>query len=422
MMTNKKITIFLVAAFFILAFSSCSKKHHNLSNASFETDYTQELEGNVPGVKFAVAPGTPGNPLSAGVYHTCAVTSTGAVKCWGDNSSGELGNGTTTTSLGPVDVSGLTAGIIAVKGGGALDTFPPHTFTCALTSAGTVKCWGNNNYGMLGNGTTTDSFTPVDVSGLDGIEEITAGGKHACILNSQDRIKCWGENSSGQLGDGTLVNSSIPVDVKFGGKGKRKLRATSITAGGHHTCAITTQDKVKCWGLNSHGQVGQTSDNMASTPVDVPGLQNIFTLSAGDNHTCAVTNTGNVQCWGDNSDGQLGSDTVTGSSVPLDVPGLTDAVAVSAGGKHTCVITTSGEVQCWGDNSSGQLGNGTTENSFTPVNVSGVANVVALSAGGNHTCAMTSSGVILCWGGNYYGQLGNGTTTESAMAVSVAGF
>jgi alpha-tubulin suppressor-like RCC1 family protein len=362
-----------------------------------------------------------GSAISASDEHTCALTSAAGVQCWGSNSSGQLGNGTTTDSSTPVDVSALGSGVVAISAG--------SDFTCALTSAGAVKCWGSNGSGELGNGTTTNSSTPVDVSGLSsGVVAISAGPSAACALTSTGAAKCWGSNGFGQLGDGTTTDSSTPVDVIGLSSGVVAIDANSY----RHTCAVTSGGAAKCWGRNSDGQLGDGTTTDSSTPVDVSGLSSgVVAISVGGFHTCALTRGGAVTCWGDNEwAGQLGDGTTTDSATPVAVIGLSSGVsAISAGGYYTCAVTTAGAAKCWGSNTYGQLGDGTDIDRLTPVDVSGLASgVSAISAATNtsddvdHTCALMSAGAVLCWGYNGSGQLGDGTTADSSTPVYVQGF
>ena len=249
--------------------------------------------------------------VSAGGGHTCALIDPGAVKCWGDNAHGQLGDGTKMNSSVPVDVKGLGSGMAAVSAGAG--------HTCALTDSGAVKCWGYNLDGQLGDGTNTQSSVPVDVKGLgSGVAAISAGRFHTCVLTHSGAVKCWGENLEGQLGDGTEKGSSVPVDAKG-----LDSREAAITAGGSHTCALSDSGAAKCWGANFSGELGNGTEKNSSLPVDVSGLgSGMAEISAGTNHTCALTDSGAVKCWGANRYGQLGDGTTTKSSVPVDVKGL----------------------------------------------------------------------------------------------------
>lgn len=307
--------------------------------------------------------------ISAGDGHTCALTTSGGVKCWGWNGHGQLGDGTTTDRTTPIDVSGLASSVTAISAG--------YQHTCVVTTDGAAKCWGNNSSGQLGNGTTIYSTTPVEVSSLaSGVAAISAGEHHTCALTTAGGVKCWGYNYYGELGDGTTTHSTVPVDVSGLTSG-----AVAVSVGNGHTCALTTSGGVKCWGRNGEGQLGDSTTTNHSTPVMVSGLMSgVAAISSGSNHTCALTTPGGAKCWGYNGYGKLGDGTYNSSSVPMDVIGLTAGVlAVSAGDMHTCAPIDSSDVKCWGHNQSGQLGNGTAQNwSAVPVDV---ANGVAFIQG-----------------------------------------
>lgn len=307
--------------------------------------------------------------LAAGGAHTCVIMGTGGVKCWGYNGYGQLGDGTTTDRTAPVDVVGLSGDVIALAAG--------QYHTCAVTSTGGVKCWGYNGYGQLGDGTTTDRSAPVDVVSLNNdTTTISTGPRHTCAIPSAGGVKCWGYNNSGQIGDGTRgVNRLTPVAVT-----DLDGVMTALAAGTAHTCAVTSIGGVKCWGDNYSGQIGDGTIGtgaMRLKPVDVVGLASgITALSAGEAHSCGVTSAGGVKCWGDNFWCQRGDGTcgVEASRLtPVDVVGLgARIVAIDAGSRHTCARTSAGGVKCWGYNYYGQLGDGTTTISNpTPVNVVG---------------------------------------------------
>jgi alpha-tubulin suppressor-like RCC1 family protein len=271
--------------------------------------------------------------VAAGTAHTCAVTAGGGARCWGWNLYGQLGDGTTTDRAAPVGVSGLYSGVTAVAAN--------HSHTCAVTTSGGVKCWGRNNYGQLGDGTTTDRRTPVNVTGLSsGVAAVATGGSHTCALTTNGGVKCWGFNMFGQLGDGTTTNRATPVDVIGLSSGVAAVAAgggstcalttgggvkcwggtpvdviglssgvAAVSAGNSHTCALTTAGGVKCWGYNYYGQLGDGTTTNRTTPVDVSGLNSgVAAVATGGSHTCALTTNGSVKCWGRNTSGSLGLD------------------------------------------------------------------------------------------------------------------
>lgn len=350
--------------------------------------------------------------ISAGWYHTCALFGNGGVKCWGANDSGKLGDGTTESSSTPVAVSGLGSGVTAISAGA--------DHTCALTDAGGVECWGGNVIWQLGDGTTHDSSVPVAVSGLtSGVTAITAGADHTCALTDTGAVECWGFNMRGQVGVATNADTSTPVVVSGLGSAVQ-----AIEAGAYHSCALTSSGAVDCWGADEVGELGDGKTHDRSIPVAVAGLASgVTAISAGYQHTCALTGAGGVECWGfyflGTQDGASDE-----SSTPVAVSGLESGVtAISSGDYHTCALTSAGGVECWGSNDYGQLGDGTTESSSTPVAVAGLASgVSAISGGGwEYTCALTNVGQVMCWGINDYGQLGDGTTESRLTPVAVSG-
>jgi alpha-tubulin suppressor-like RCC1 family protein len=401
--------------------------------------------------------------IAAGATHTCALTTFGGVKCWGDGNVGRLGNGATSDQSTPVDVL-ATGGGTALSGVTQIAAGVSHT--CALTTSGGVTCWGLGGGGQLGNGATPGTqSTPVDVVAtgqgqggiaLSGVTQIAAGGAHTCALTTSGGVKCWGLGSSGQLGNSaTPATQTTPVDVvATGGSGGTLSGVTQITAGSTHTCALTTSGGVKCWGLGSSGQLGNgATPATQTTPVDVcvtattPGtcdgtpLRGISQIAAGATHTCALTTSGGVTCWGYGGYGQLGTGATHPQSTPVDVcvtvttPGTCDGTPlrgisqIAAGGYHTCALTTSGGVKCWGYGADGQLGNGATPpDQRIPVDVvatgqgpggAALSGISQIAAGGNHTCALTTSGGVTCWGYGDFGQLGNGAGSRQSTPVDV---
>ena len=343
--------------------------------------------------------------VSAGNSHSCAVSTAGGVKCWGLST---LSDGSTTNSAVPVDVVGLGSGVKAVSAG--------LGYTCAVTLAGAVKCWGDNTYGQLGNGTTTSSAVPVGVVGLgSGVVAVSAGEFHSCAVTSAGAVKCWGHNAFGEVGDGTTTDSAVPVGVVGLGSG-----VVAVSAGEFHSCAVTLAGAVKCWGFNAVGELGDGTTAQSVAPVGVVGLgSGVVAVSASGFHSCAVTAGGSVRCWGRNPNGELGDGTTIDSAVPVGVVGLgSGVVAVSASRSDSCAVTSLGAVKCWGY---GDLGAGASTQSAVPVGVVGLGSgAVAVSAGGHHSCVRTSAGAVRCWGDNAQGELGVGATSESSVPVVVA--
>ena len=353
--------------------------------------------------------------IASGAYHSCALMENDTVQCWGQNTNGQLGDGTNNNALSPVTVKGLS-GVNAIASG--------TLFSCALLSDGTVQCWGDNQHGQLGNGTTTSSNAPVAVSGLSGVTSITAGGFDVCATIAGGTAKCWGDDDSGQLGNGQMVDSSTPVQVS-GLSGT----VTQLAAGQYHTCALMQDTTVECWGDDEYGQLGDgitLSDSpwVSLTPVQVVGLSNVQALGAGPYGACALVSGGTVQCWGSNQYGELGNGTITDSNLPVAVSGIGSAKTIAVGTFHACAAMNDGTEQCWGWNGTGgtgygQLGNGTFTDSSTPVSVLYLNGVSAISANLYNSCAVLSDGSAHCWGNNSSSQLGNGGTLAAGYPTTV---
>jgi alpha-tubulin suppressor-like RCC1 family protein len=348
-----------------------------------------------------------GVAITAGNGTSCAVLSNRTAQCWGDNSFGEIGNGTTSQflyALGP-DTPVLVSGIDNVVAIGA-----GESHTCALLSDNTVRCWGYNGNGQLGNGTVSNASTPVPVSGLNTATAISVGSNHTCARLADGTAQCWGDGSGASLN--LIATSPVPV------AGLNTV--TAVSAGGNHSCALLSDTTVQCWGSNLYGQLGNGTTVSSSAPVAVSGLTGVAAISARVSHTCALLLDGTVECWGYNNDGELGNATTGGSTTPVAVSGLSGVAAISdgagdaGGGSHTCALLLDGTVQCWGFAIAG-----TNTNSSVPVVVSGLSGVVAVSAGEAHTCALLSDTSMRCWGSNAAGQLGNRTRTDSSVPVPV---
>lgn len=335
---------------------------------------------------------------------TCAVMVDRTVTCWGDNSDGQLGNllfGPGSRAVVPIPVTG-PADAAGLSVGG--------DHVCANTVDGTVRCWGANSAGQLGNGTFVGSNVPVDVAGLTGVRQVSAGYGRTCALLGDGTVRCWGRATGPGGADGA---SPVPV-AGLGG-------VTALTAGSWHQCALLADRSVRCWGDNQFGQLGNGTTTDSATPVPVAGsLPPVTAITAGAEHTCALDATGEAWCWGFNRYGQLGqgSPGETPITIPSRVLGTLGASAIDAGGETTCALVVGGSVSCWGDNTDGGLGTGTTTLSARPNLVLGLRGATSVSAGGA-SCATLPDGRADCWGGDRSGQLGRGTTDPGPIPAPV---
>lgn len=364
-----------------------------------------------PGTDAPIAPGTdapaiPTGPtlvsLAAGHYVTCGVLDDGTARCWGDNREGQLGDGTTTSSVTPVEVSGLTDATAIATG---------YEFSCALRSGGTVVCWGSGSNGRLGNGASDDSLVPVPVTGLTNIVEIGAGQSTACALEDDGTVWCWGRG--GDHGTTSFADTNVPVEVP-GLTGVAHLSTASHggTSYSSRTCGVRDDGTAFCWGFNDDGQNGVGDQSLVRTPADMMGVDDATAITAAMTHTCVVRADG-TYCAGSGS--MIGDGSVDRRFVATEVMTSVTFESLASGWEHTCGLTSGGDVWCWGRNGSGQIGDGeeiTIGDQRLVPSQADVTNVVLLAAGMSHTCAHTESGVTYCWGRNEYGERGSGTPSS----------
>jgi len=383
--------------------------------------------------------------LAIGRNHTCAVLANGSAACWGSNADGALGTVSRSDSVTPVAVDGLDG---TTPSRTAVSLANAATHACAVKGDGSAVCWGDNYYGQLGDGTATDSFTPVAVSGLDGSSPestataISVGVNHSCALLGDGSVKCWGGNSFGQLGDGSGIDKLTPVTVSgLDGSGPASA-ATSLALGDHMACVVRQTGALVCWGANGYGQLGDGTTNGAGalTPVAVVGLdgttldRTVLLVSPSGYHTCAVLGDGSAKCWGYNGEGSLGDDTTDDSRTPVSVVGFDGStpakrvVSISSGDATSCAVSGTGVAYCWGYNYNGQVGDGTNSDSLVPAQVVGLdaatpaQTALSITTSQSNSCAVLADGRAVCWGDNGDGALGDGTTNDSSTPVAVYGF
>lgn len=415
-------------------------------------------QANSPTPVQPIAAGSGIVEVRAGSAHTCARAGTGTVQCWGSNGSGQLGNGIAlpgpTAVTAPVPVTGLADAASLALG---------NFHSCAVTTSGAARCWGANGLGQLGNGSTsaTGVSTPTPVSTLaSGVAQLAGGGQHTCARTTAGAALCWGDNAQGALGDLSFVQRLQPTPVNgltsgvvaiaandssscaatatgasCWGRGSEAQNGVSfplsvtgpgtvagigagiadLSARGNVVCARMAGGGAQCWGENFNGQLGRYYLAWRIQPTAVTGAWSgaITYVAMGYAHACVLRSGGGVECVGNNAQGQLGNGAAGNSMTPVAVQGLSNVIALASGWLHTCAVLVGGGVRCWGRNAEGQLGDGSNVSSNVPVNVSGLANVVGVTAGAYHTCAVTGAGALHCWGRNAEGQLGLGNTSAA---------
>lgn len=364
--------------------------------------------------------------VSAGLLHTCAVTVTNNLYCWGWNRDGEIGDGSHTDRVYAVRVSRALSYGNASAGG---------AHSCAVTTGGAPYCWGLNLTGQLGDGSTASQSLPTAVTGGRTLLGVVSGGTFTCGIASADSSAyCWGWGRYGQLGSrptetcatssGSEPCSRTPIAVSGG------MRFIAVSAGPLHTCGVATDSTAYCWGGNSAGQLGNGTTADTVKPVAVSGSLKFAAVTLGFSHSCGLTPGGDAYCWGDNTWGQVGDTLQTSVATPVRVVDGHSFLWLSAGATHTCGIETGNTAWCWGQNASGQLGAEAPETcvaspvvspcSRRPLAVATSERFASISGGTHHTCAVTTSGRAYCWGDNGNGQLGTGNRNDSSVPVLVA--
>jgi len=370
--------------------------------------------------------------LSVSSNNNCLVSYSGAGWCWGANQTGQLGSMTSANSSVALPLkanSGATlSGISQVAAG--------TSHSCAVTNTTGIVCWGSNTFGQLGDGTTTKRLGAVvtqnaDTTPFTDQTAISVGATHSCALSRVGTVHCWGQNSYGQLGDGTTKSSQHPVAVRTSAMADL-TNVKSLSAGIFHTCAVLTNGTVWCWGNQTLGATGSAAaGNRGAVQVRTATgyLTGITSVSSGKQYTCAIAGRAASWCWGRNTNGQLGDGTTVNRfyAVPVKIgkTPLVNLTAIAAGsGEHSCAVGTAGQIYCWGANAARQLGDGTTLQRTSAVSfVASTAKLIGplkdIAVGAAHSCGRTSGGAVWCWGQNTSGQLGNGSNRATTTVVRV---
>lgn len=334
--------------------------------------------------------------LAMGMEHVCARFANGTVRCWGSNRYGQLGNGSTIDQPNPVEVTGLEEVVEIASGGNHM---------CARTRSGDVYCWGFNQSAQVGMGETSESVTtPRRVSGLSGAAELALGWVHSCARLTDGRVQCWGDNAQHQVGGGSELDVVVTPTVVPELSGVKRLSSQT-----YDTCALLDTGRVRCWGMNIFAHLGDSS-----APVEMPGLEGVVQVSTGGDYLCFRLGSGVVMCWGIGAQRLMSTYEDANSIMPL----MSDVLDFQAGTSHACARMYDGALCCWGDNFWGQVGDGTTEARRAPIEIQlpqQVEEVVTC----NHSCARTQNGEVYCWGNNERGQVGDGTQQSRVEPVQV---
>ena len=348
--------------------------------------------------------------ISAGGGHTCFVNPQGVASCWGNNSNGQLGDGTTTSTSQPTTVYGHHL-FVSISAG--------MNHTCGITANAQVLCWGDISGGdqsAMMAGEDQRNRSPADISGGLSFAAVSAGEDHTCGLTTAGAAYCWGNNDYGQLGNGTKISSSKPVPVTGG------YTFRSVRAGVVFSCGITDAGSAYCWGANSFGRLGNGSQVDSSHPVPVSGNIKFAAISAGDGHACGVTPEGKAYCWGYNKFGQIGLPEGKSSPIPVPIAGGLTFASIAAGRGNTYALTRDGTAYSWGSGMA-VLSVSTEEVAAThPGQIFGTQGLrfKLLSMSFAHACGQTTAGEVYCWGSNKYGQLGNGSNDETVRPTPVS--
>lgn len=348
--------------------------------------------------------------ISTGGDTTCALHSSGALKCWGSNSSGQQGNG---------QAGAIGTGVLPTP----VDT--PTTYveiatgdqTCGLTSTGQIKCWGSGGLGGLGDGSLRRRTLPTLIHDSSRTyKKITSKlPTHRCAINSLNELYCWGLNADGKIGDDTTINRVSPKHIDYG------TYYAQISVGSTISCGITLDGILKCWGRSNYGELGDgvTPPSISKTPIIVdPGVTYKY-IDSGSTHVCGITSADKLKCWGSNSHGKLGDNSTTNRNTPTPIDATTDYAVVSIGGRHSCAITTTGILKCWGYNYYNNLGDGTSTNSSIPIIIDPGVSYSSIAVNADHSCGITTTGVLKCWGLNWFGELGYGLLPDHKKIPTV---